>query len=150
MGIDMTIPVFRVSDEVKQKPACSATETNKNNEISLVASFEMILSDKRLTEALIRLCGCTSWTAPLLFRNQRRKVFSRRDPYNSVLKKLERRKKTCCRIFLYLINHKGICWVIFHDFFFVATWHFSKLTFQKIRAWSWSKLFAKISSGQQN
>ena len=60
MGIDMTIPVFRVSDEVKQKPACSATETNKNNEISLVASFEMILSDKRLTEALIRLCGCTS------------------------------------------------------------------------------------------
>ena len=59
MGIDMTKPIFRVSDEVKQKPACSATETNTNNEISLVASFEMILSDKRITEALIRLCGCT-------------------------------------------------------------------------------------------
>ena len=59
MGIDMTKPIFRVSDEVKQKLACSATETNKNNEISLVASFEMILSDKRITEALIRLCGCT-------------------------------------------------------------------------------------------
>ena len=59
MGIDMTKPVFRVSDEVKQKPPCSATVTSKNNEISLVASFEMILSDKRITEALIRLCECT-------------------------------------------------------------------------------------------
>ena len=141
MGIDMTKPIFRVSDEVKQKPACSATETNTNNEISLVASFEMILSDKRITEALIRLCGCTGWTAPLLFRNQQRQFFSRRDPYYSrvrsdlyqvhVLKKLKRRKKTCCRIFLYLINHKGIYWVFFHDFF-VSNWHFSKLTFQKI------------------
>ena len=59
MGIDMTKPVFWVSDEVKQKPACSATETNKNNEISFVASLDMKLSDKRITEVLIRLCGCT-------------------------------------------------------------------------------------------
>ena len=51
----MTKPVFRVSDEVKQKQACSAAETSKNNEISLVASFEMILSDKRITEALVTL-----------------------------------------------------------------------------------------------
>ena len=59
MGMDMTKPVFRVIDEVKQKPACSATESSKNNEISLVASFEMILSDKRITEVLIRLCERT-------------------------------------------------------------------------------------------
>ena len=41
----------------------------------------MILSNKRLTKALIRLRGCAGWFAPVLFANPRRQVFSRRGPY---------------------------------------------------------------------
>ena len=62
-------PVFRVSDKVKFKPVCSAVETDKKIEISLVESLEMILSNKQITKALIRLHGCAGWSAPLLFAN---------------------------------------------------------------------------------
>ena len=40
----------------------------------------MLLSEKRITKALIRLCRCLGWSGPLLFANLRRQVFSRRDP----------------------------------------------------------------------
>ena len=40
----------------------------------------MILSKKRITKALIRLRGCAGWSAPVLFANPRRQVFSRRGP----------------------------------------------------------------------
>ena len=43
----------------------------------------MLLSKKRITKALIRLRGCAGWSAPLLFANHRRQVFSRRGPYYS-------------------------------------------------------------------
>ena len=36
---------------------------------------------KRITKALIRLRGCAGWSAPVLFANPRRQVFSRRGPY---------------------------------------------------------------------
>ena len=43
----------------------------------------MILFKKRITKALIRLRGCAGWSAPVLFANHRRQVFSRRGPnYN--------------------------------------------------------------------
>ena len=67
-----TKPVFGVSDKVRFKPACGATEN------SLVASFDMVLSKNRITKALIRLHGCEGWSAPLLFANSRRQVFLRR------------------------------------------------------------------------
>ena len=38
----------------------------------------MILSNKPITKALIRLRGCAGWFAPLLFANHQRQVFSRR------------------------------------------------------------------------
>ena len=38
----------------------------------------MFLSKKRITKAVIRLRGCAGWSAPLLFANPRRQVFSRR------------------------------------------------------------------------
>ena len=41
----------------------------------------MILSKTRKTKALIRLRGCAGWSAPLLFANHRRQVFSRRGPF---------------------------------------------------------------------
>ena len=40
----------------------------------------MILSKKRITKALIRLRECAGWSAPVLFANPRRQVFSRRGP----------------------------------------------------------------------
>ena len=41
----------------------------------------MILLDKRITKALISLRGCAGWSAPVLFANSRREVFSRRGPF---------------------------------------------------------------------
>ena len=51
------------------KPACSATETSYKIEFSLVASLYMIVSNKLITTALVRLCGCAGWSAPLLLAN---------------------------------------------------------------------------------
>ena len=36
----------------------------------------MLFSEKRITKALIRLCGCAGWSAPLLFANLQGQVFS--------------------------------------------------------------------------
>ena len=55
MGLGITKPVFGVSDKVRLKPVSSATETNLENEISLVVSWYMILSKKQISKALIRL-----------------------------------------------------------------------------------------------
>ena len=41
----------------------------------------MVLYLKRITKALIRLRVCAGWSAPVLFANPRRQVFSRRGPY---------------------------------------------------------------------
>ena len=82
MGLVATKPFFRVLT-VRFKPACTATETSLINEISLVASLDMILSNKRITKALISLRGCAGWSAPLLFANPRRQVFLRRGSYIS-------------------------------------------------------------------
>ena len=43
--------------QVSPKSACSATETSKTIEISLVASLDMKLTNKRITKGLIRLPG---------------------------------------------------------------------------------------------
>ena len=52
-------PVFSVSDQLRLKPACSATETSLSLEILDLASIGTILSRQRTTKALIRLHGCT-------------------------------------------------------------------------------------------
>ena len=46
----------------------------------------MIPSIKLITKALIRLCGCAGWSAPLLFTNHRRQVFSRHGPFDTFQK----------------------------------------------------------------
>ena len=71
-----------VSDQVILKPASSATETSHNREISLVASYNTILSNKRITKGLIRLCSGAGWSAPVLFANPQRQVFSRRGTFD--------------------------------------------------------------------
>ena len=40
----------------------------------------MIISNKRIIKALIRLRICAGWSAPLLFANPRIRFFSRRGP----------------------------------------------------------------------
>ena len=46
MGLDVTKPVFGVSDKARLKPVSSATETSFKIGISLVASLNMIFSEK--------------------------------------------------------------------------------------------------------
>ena len=84
LGLDATKPVFGVSEKAKLKPVSSATETSWKIEISLVASLDMILFNKRTTKALIRLRECAGWSAPLLFAIHRKQVFSRRGHSMSV------------------------------------------------------------------
>ena len=65
--------VIGVSDKVRFKPVSWASETSQKIEISLVASLDIILSNKRITKALIRL----GWSESLLLANPPRQVFSR-------------------------------------------------------------------------
>ena len=62
MGLDARKPVFGVSEKVRFKPACSATETSKKLEILLVASLGMILSKKKIPKMLIRLHAWAGWS----------------------------------------------------------------------------------------
>ena len=76
-------PVFGVSVKSRLKPVSPATETIQKIEMLPVASLQIKFSKKRITKALIRLRGCAGWSAPVLFANPRRQVFSRRGPYES-------------------------------------------------------------------
>ena len=60
---------LRGSNKARLKPVSSATETGLNIENLLVASLDLIISNKRITKALIRLRGCAGWSAPLLLAN---------------------------------------------------------------------------------
>ena len=74
LGRAMRKSVFRISDKMRFKPACSATETSLKIEISLVVCLDMVLSNKQKTKVLIRLQGCAGWSAPFLFANAPRQV----------------------------------------------------------------------------
>ena len=69
-------PVFRVSDQVRLKLACSATEASMRLEILVTETWDITLSRQETTKALIRLRGCAGWSAPLLFAYDIRHVFS--------------------------------------------------------------------------
>ena len=56
-----------VSDQVRIKLACSATEASMRVEILITETRDISLSRQRTTKALIRLRGCAGWSAPLLF-----------------------------------------------------------------------------------
>ena len=66
MSLVMRKPVFGVYDQGRLKLTHSATETSWGLEI-LGVETRGILSRPRTTKALIRLRGCTGWSAPLLF-----------------------------------------------------------------------------------
>ena len=66
---------------VRFKPACLATETRWKIKISLEASSDMMLSNRRTTKAQIGPRG----SAPLLFAPRpRRQVFSHQGPYENM------------------------------------------------------------------
>ena len=88
MGLVTTKPVFGVSHKARQKPGSSATEISQKIENLLVTILVIILSYKRITKALIRLPRCAGWSAPLLFANLRRQIFSRRDPFYNTIKQV--------------------------------------------------------------
>ena len=100
MGLIATKPVFRVSDKMRFKPACSATGTSSKFEIALVASLDMVLFKKQITKVLTRLCGSAGWSAPLLFTTSRRHVFSRQGP--NKMKSMRNRKKSFLNRKIYL------------------------------------------------
>ena len=75
MGREERKHVLFFFDKVRLKPACSAAETSEKLEISLVASLDMILFNKRIKKVLIRLHMCAGWSAALLFANHQRQVF---------------------------------------------------------------------------
>ena len=56
-----------VSDQVRLKLACSATETSMRLETLVTECRNITLSRQRTTKVLIRLHGCAGWSAPLLF-----------------------------------------------------------------------------------
>ena len=60
-------PVFGVFNQVRLKPACSATEASLRLDSSDIESRSIILSRQRTTKVLIRLRECADWSAPLLF-----------------------------------------------------------------------------------
>ena len=57
----------RFLPKTRLKPDSSATETSSKTGISIAASLDMILSKMGITKALIRMHGCTGWSASLLF-----------------------------------------------------------------------------------
>ena len=65
-----------VCDQVRLKPACSDTEESYSLESLDLESTHTILSRQRTTKELIRLRGCASWSAPLLFAYGIRHIFS--------------------------------------------------------------------------
>ena len=67
MNHGMRKPVFGVCDQVRLKPACSATETSKRLEILHIETTDIIPSCQQTTKAVIRMRECVGWSAPLLF-----------------------------------------------------------------------------------
>ena len=65
-----------VSDQVRLKLACSATEASMRLEVLVTKTRDITLSRQRTTKALVRLREFAGWSAPFLFAYDIRHVFS--------------------------------------------------------------------------
>ena len=65
MGLGARKPVFRVSDQVRLKPVCSATQTSKHIEILLVASdhFTVQILNNKCSDQTVQM----SWLVCAFF-----------------------------------------------------------------------------------
>ena len=80
--------VFGIFDQVRFKPAWSATEPSQNLETLDTASKYIILSKQRTAKVLIRLRGCTGWTASLMFAYGIKHVFAWPGPFDLFCRKI--------------------------------------------------------------
>ena len=51
-------PVFKVFDQVRLQPVCSAKEASYSHEFANIDTRDIMLSRQRTTKMLIRLRGC--------------------------------------------------------------------------------------------
>ena len=72
----MAIDIINGPRRYKTCPKLRISDT-AGLEISLVASLDIIIFNKRKPKTTISLRRCAGWSAPLLFANTRREVFSR-------------------------------------------------------------------------
>ena len=70
-----------ICDQLRFKPAYSASEAILRLEILDIETRGIILSRQRTTKALIRLRGCAGWSAPLFFAYGIRHVFAWRGSF---------------------------------------------------------------------
>ena len=78
MGLNARNPVFGISDGVRLKPSCSATQNSFNIGTVPEASSDILPSIKQITKVLISLRGCTRWSyLTFVIRIQQSLVFSR-------------------------------------------------------------------------
>ena len=74
---DMRKSTFGVSDQVRLKPVCSATETSRVIACSNLDYYSFNMGKK----LLIKLSGCSGWSAPLLFACKKIRFSSVSCPY---------------------------------------------------------------------
>ena len=82
--IESTVPLYIWASSREKKVfevSEKASLLSWKIEISPVASLHMILSTKLITKAFIRQLGCIGWSAPVLFANPQKQVFSRLGPF---------------------------------------------------------------------
>ena len=95
MGHDARKPVFGVSNKASFIQSPQLQRLARKLKFHPEKFNIMLLSQKRITKALIRLRRCTGWSAPLLFANPCRQVFLRRGP-------IIIEKKTTCQMITWL------------------------------------------------
>ena len=76
MGLDATKPFIGASTKVMLIQSFSSIETSLKIETTLVTTLDMMLSNKWITKAVVKLCWCTGWSELLLFAYHPRPVFS--------------------------------------------------------------------------
>ena len=68
LSLVMRKPVFVISNQVRFKLACSATEASQRLEILYTETRGLILYGQQIKKVLISLRGCPSWSVSLLFK----------------------------------------------------------------------------------
>ena len=69
LGLNGKKPIFGFPTKLDSNQSAPLQREAGKLKFHLVAILDMILSKKRITEALIRLRRCAGWSAPLLFAN---------------------------------------------------------------------------------
>ena len=74
---------MEVCDQVRFKPACSASEASLSPKFFVHKYYRCYLSKEWMTKVLFKQHGCAGWSAPLLYPYGIRQIFSWRDSSDS-------------------------------------------------------------------